>query len=192
MIGLITRTALVFLCVTCASDAVGASRPEAPAQARATEGDVLRKFQAQIDTYMELHNRLEKESRARGPADSPEQLRASQKALATKILATRKNARQGDIFFPEVRTVFRARLRRVLEGPNAAELKKSMRGPTRMLWRVHAEYPEGWPVATVPPPVLAVLPKLPEDLEFRFVGTTMILRDVHANLIVDYFAKAIR
>ncbi|HXG55419.1 MAG TPA: hypothetical protein VNJ03_08595, partial [Vicinamibacterales bacterium] len=141
MTGVILRTALVFVCVACASGAVGAGRPEAPAQSPATEGDVLKKFQARIDTYMELHNRLEKESRERGPADSPEQLRASQKALAAKILAARKNPRQGDIFFPDARTVLRARLRRVLQGPNAAELKKSMEGPTRMLFRVHAEYP---------------------------------------------------
>ena len=38
---------------------------------------------------------------------------------------------------------------------------------------------------TVPPNILAALPKLPEDLEYRFVNKHMILLDVHANLIVD-------
>ena len=38
---------------------------------------------------------------------------------------------------------------------------------------------------TVPPNILAALPKLPEDLEYRFVNRHMILLDTHAH-IVDY------
>ena len=40
--------------------------------------------------------------------------------------------------------------------------------------------------------LLANLPKLPEDLEYRIIGHTLILRDVHANIIVDYLPKAIQ
>ena len=36
------------------------------------------------------------------------------------------------------------------------------------------------------------LPKLPEDLEYRFVSRTMILLDTHANLIVDFVPNAIQ
>ena len=45
---------------------------------------------------------------------------------------------------------------------------------------------------TVPPNILAALPKLPEDLEYRFVNRTMILLDTHANLIVDFVPNAIQ
>ena len=31
----------------------------------------------------------------------------------------------------------------------------------------------------------AVLPRLPEELEYRVVGVTLVLVDVHANLVVD-------
>ena len=34
--------------------------------------------------------------------------------------------------------------------------------------------------------VLMALPTLPKELEFRFVGRDLILRDTHANLIVDF------
>ena len=51
---------------------------------------------------------------------------------------------------------------------------------------------EGAPLMTVPPNILAALPKLPEDLEFRFVNRHMILLDVHANLIVDYVLNAVQ
>ena len=44
---------------------------------------------------------------------------------------------------------------------------------------------------TMAPDILAALPKLPEDLEYRFVSKHMLLLDVHANLIVDYVLNAI-
>ena len=47
------------------------------------------------------------------------------------------------------------------------------------------------PVTTVPPQVLAALPKLPEDLEYRFIGDRLILHDIHAHTIVDLIDDAI-
>jgi hypothetical protein len=38
-------------------------------------------------------------------------------------------------------------------------------------------YPLGAPLSTVPATLLQRLPPLPEELRFRFVGTTLILRD---------------
>ena len=38
----------------------------------------------------------------------------------------------------------------------------------------------------MPPDLLAALPKLPEEFEFRFVGDRLILLDKHAHLVVDY------
>jgi hypothetical protein len=38
----------------------------------------------------------------------------------------------------------------------------------------------------VPPQVLAVLPKLPEELEYRFIGPRLILLDIHAHTVADY------
>jgi hypothetical protein len=43
----------------------------------------------------------------------------------------------------------------------------------------------------MPPQILAALPKLPEDLEYRFIGDRLILLDAHANLVVDYIDKAL-
>jgi hypothetical protein len=43
----------------------------------------------------------------------------------------------------------------------------------------------------VPPNVLQALPKLPLDIEYRFVGKHLILRDARANLIIDYMLNAI-
>ena len=42
--------------------------------------------------------------------------------------------------------------------------------PGRLQLQVNARYPESVPVSTVPPQVLQALPKLPEELEYRFIG----------------------
>ena len=47
------------------------------------------------------------------------------------------------------------------------------------------------PISTVPPDVLQTLPKLSEDMEYRFVGDNLILLDAHAHIIADYIPDAI-
>jgi hypothetical protein len=56
---------------------------------------------------------------------------------------------------------------------------------------VNARYPDSVPLTTVPPDVLQTLPKLTEDLEYRFVGDALILLDTHAHTIADYIENAI-
>lgn len=58
-------------------------------------------------------------------------------------------------------------------------------------FKVNGVYPQAQPLGTVPPNVLAVLPVLPEDIEYRFIDRHLILRDVRANLIVDYIRNTI-
>jgi hypothetical protein len=57
---------------------------------------------------------------------------------------------------------------------------------------VNQPYPEGAPLPTMPANLLANLPRLPEDLEYRIVDRHLILRDVDANIIVDFVPNAIR
>jgi hypothetical protein len=44
----------------------------------------------------------------------------------------------------------------------------------------------------MPPLLLAELPPLPEEVEYRFVGSDLILRDVQASLIVDFAPRCLR
>ena len=43
----------------------------------------------------------------------------------------------------------------------------------------------------MPPQLLSALPKLPEELEYRFIGERLILFDHHAHVIVDYVDRAL-
>ena len=63
--------------------------------------------------------------------------------------------------------------------------------PVRIPLRVNDTYPEKLPLQTTPPTLLLNLPKLPEELDYRVVGNNLVLRDVEANLIVDFIPQAI-
>ena len=160
------------------------------------DAQLLADFKSRIDNYMELHNRLEKQAPPLKETKDPAQIKASQDVLAQKIREARKDAKPGDIFTPEIRQLFRRLMYPETKGPDGAETKAAIAEEKQELKdvkiRVNAAYPDDAPLMTVPPNILAALPKLPEDLEFRFVSKHMILLDVHANLIVDYVLNAIQ
>jgi hypothetical protein len=43
----------------------------------------------------------------------------------------------------------------------------------------------------MPPDVLAALPQLPEELQYRFVGSRLILLDSKAHIVVDYVSDVL-
>jgi hypothetical protein len=155
---------------------------------------LLLHLKQRIDKYMELHNRLEKKGPALKRTDEPAKVKASQDALAGAIRAERAGAKQGDIFTPEVAQLLRRLLAPEVKGKEGAETKKTLKedAPAPMRLKVNASYPEGAALPTVPANLLATLPQLPEDLEYRIVGNDLILRDVHANVVVDFIPGIIR
>ena len=154
---------------------------------------VLQEFKERVDQYMKLHADLEKEGPPLKRTDDPSKIKASQDALATKLRAARADAKPGDIFTPAVQAEFRKLLRPEVTGPDAADTKKAIKDdqPVSVPLKVNAIYPTDQPLPTVPPKILLSLPKLPEDLEFRIIGTHLILRDVHANIIVDFMPRVL-
>jgi hypothetical protein len=57
--------------------------------------------------------------------------------------------------------------------------------PKGLVLKVNQAYPSKAPLATVPPKLLAQLPMLPEELEYRLIDRRLLLRDRDANLVVD-------
>lgn len=160
------------------------------------DAQVLQDFKARIDAYMDLHNRLEKQSPPLKETNDPGKIQQSQDALAAKLREARKDAKAGDIFTPEIRELLRRLMYPETTGREGKETKEIMKEDAppagAVTMKVNAKYPEAAPLPTVPPKMLAALPELPEDLEYRMIGRNLILRDVHANLIVDFIPNAIR
>jgi hypothetical protein len=111
-------------------------------------------------------------------------------ALAQRIRTARAKARQGDIFTPAISAEFKKALRLEM---NAHAWKVIMDdNPGEFLSQINSAYPDGKPLATMPPNILAGLPRLPADIEYRFVEHHLILLDTRAKLILDRIPYAIR
>jgi len=180
---------LALVCAMHARDGLAQERVNPTAQ-------VLQDYQKRIDEYVDLRNDLKKQAPPAKETNDPAHIRAAQDGLAKRLREARRNARAGDIFTLPVRQVFRRLMYPELKGVEGAEAKQMLKedapAPASVPLKVNAKYPEDEPLPTVPPNLLAALPKLPEGLEYRIVRRDLILRDVDANLIVDFIPNAIR
>jgi hypothetical protein len=156
---------------------------------------VMADFEARVEKYVELHKDLAKGSAKQKDDASAEQVNAQQEALASKIQAARAGARQGEIFTPEIRQVFRRLLAPELKGEDGRDAKAVLKddAPARgtVPFKVNAKYPENQPKPTMPANLLMNLPTLPEPLEYRVVGQHLLLIDTAADVIVDYALNVI-
>lgn len=159
---------------------VGPLTPE-DARALATMNDRLKE-------YLDLHTRLERSLPSLPTEATPEQIDKNQRALEKLAREARPGAKPGDIFTTEARPVIKRLLAAVFGGPDGGALKASIfdENPAGITVTVNGRYPDAVPLSSVPPQVLQTLPKLGEDMEYRFIGNRLILLDVHAHVIADF------
>ena len=150
-------------------------------------------FTARVNAYMDLHGGLESKLPKLSKEATPEEIDKHQRALGRMIADARRTARPGDVFTRDIRALFRRYLAAVFSGPDGKELKASIMdenpGPVKVT--VNQRYPDEIPLATMPPQVLRWLPKIPEELEYRFIADRLVLLDVHAHIIVDVIEHAL-
>ena len=104
----------------------------------------------------------------------------------------RTGAKPGDIFVPEVQPVFIEAVRDDFSTRTATDRKAMVEElPEQMTLTINMVYPTTLPLATFPAKLLRSLPDLPPELEYRIVGRTLILRDVKANVIVDFLRNVV-
>ena len=150
-------------------------------------------FDRRVAEYVALHRKLEAPQPVLPMSDNIGAVRAAMDALASALQKVRTNARRGDIFTPSVARVFRARIAGCLPPEEmAAILSEREEADPRVLpaLEVNARWPDGMPFDFVPPPLIAALPTLPPELEYRIIGRSLVLWDHHADLIVDILPDA--
>jgi hypothetical protein len=152
----------------------------------------LADFEERVGAYMKIHKAAESDMGRLSPTSSVQQLDAKKISLADGILAQRSKAAQGDIFTPPIAAEFRRLIAMDLKH-RPTRIKESIRSGEHVIAKVHVNgrYPEGVPLETMPPTLLASFPKLPPELDYRFIDSTLVLRDVTANLIIDLMPEAI-
>ncbi len=156
---------------------------------------VMADFKARVEQYAELHKDLAKGSARQKDDTNPERINAQKAALAAKVQAARAAAKQGDIFTPEMRPIFRRLLAPELKGEAGRDAKAVMKddapAPGTVAFKVNAKYPENQPKPTMPVNLLLNLPTLPEPLEYRLIGQHLLLLDTAADVVVDYMLNVI-
>jgi len=151
----------------------------------------LADFMQRVDVYMVLHRKVDATLQEPPRDGRPEAFIEHERTFARSIQKERPNAKAGDVFTKPMRNVVRRLLASVFRGPDGRDIKKSIldEDTAHIALQVNAQYPEGAPFSTTPLQVLQGLPKLPDGLEYRFIGDRLILLDAHARLIVDVVTK---
>jgi len=188
-------TVLAAVLLICCASAVNAQVPAAAAILDASPfriqvwGDLEPDFGSLVSSYYKLRGRLEKGLPALTVTDNPAAIAAAQLALAQKIRLARAGATEGEIFTAAISVTFKKLLiLEVDEGTWAAVMDDN---PGEFAHPINGTYPDGQPFATMPVNILAALPRLPADLEYRFTGHHLILVDARANVILDRMPCAI-
>lgn len=191
---------VVIVAVTVVACAPGQTpqTPKAPApqtQKPAVNPDAktLADFNDRVKKYLALHKKLEATLPPLPDQTDPTRIQEHQVGFAKLLAAARVGAKAGDIFTQPVRPLFRRIISNVLRGPTGKDIRAGIldENTKPVPLRVNGFYPSDVPLSTVPPRMLEALPRLPEDVEYRFVGRQLILFDNHAQIIVDYMTNAI-
>ena len=167
--------------------------PEA-APRSASEDVVIADFKERLAKYESVSDKLRGEVFPPTSEVDADEIHKRQKELARRIVAALPGWQQGNIFTPQIATIIRHRIAEALRGTDGANIRGAIfdDAPPPQKVVVMTEYPAGAPVATVPAQILELLPVLPKELEYRFVGRDLILFDVSAYLMVDVVTDAIK
>jgi hypothetical protein len=152
--------------------------------------DTVTDFTNRVNAYSDLRGRLESRLPAVTVTDDVGQIRRGRRSLAGAIRAARPGAVPGEFFTPATRAQFQLVLARMMDARMWAVIMDE--NPGAFGHDVNGAYPDGKTFSTMPALLLAELPGLPDDIQFRFVGRRLILYDVRANTIMDWMADAIR
>jgi hypothetical protein len=153
---------------------------------------VLTDFGRRVRNYLEF--RKKEAGTSPKPTNSATKLDENRKQVATGIRDARSEAKQGEIFTPEIASYFRNQIAACFAGPNGAKIRASLRDAEPIKGfkpQVNETYPPSLPRQSTPPSLLMNLPPLPKELEYRIVDHDLLLLDAETNTIVDFVSGAI-
>ena len=164
-----TRT-IRFASAVCVLAVLGTMASSARSQESFGDAAAIIQFQRSVDSYAFQHRQVQ---RRLGAA-------ADQKGMAAAMRAARPSAAGGDFFTQVIAAAFHARISTALRTQGC----KTPTGdsPSNEVPRVGAL---AISMHLVPGCLLEVLPRLPEELEYRATGVVLVLVDTHANTVVD-------
>ena len=166
------------------------------AQMPSPESSAVQAFVTAARDYAAMHRRLESNLPRLTVTADPATISRAVHDMADALRVARAGAQPGEFFTEPVAAEIRTRIAEALaanhlapDDVRAAEAAEGIE-PAFVTLKVNGEFP--WRYATtVFPCVLNALPPLPPELQYRIVGNTLVLIDVHASLIVDLLPYAL-
>jgi hypothetical protein len=146
-------------------------------------------FKQRVDDYLDLRKAVTRTYPDVTETGDPAKIYAREQALGKAIAMARANAKAGDIFGPVARHLLNV-VNEDWTSRSPAD-RKALLGeiPPGLQLKVNQPYPTSIPLVTAPPRLLARLPMIPEELEYRLVDRRLLLRDRDANLIIDVLVE---
>ncbi len=153
-----------------------------------SEAAAVKQFDGRVKQYAELHKQLEGNMDALGQNATPEEIDQHRTQLRAAIKTARVGAKRGDLFTPGMETIVRRMSNARVNGSDDKENKETIMDENVKMpdIAVNEHYPDGVPVTTMPAQLLETLPRLPEYMEYHFVGKKLVLVDAAAGLVVDF------
>jgi hypothetical protein len=164
-----------------------AENPDANPQAVA-----LAEFQKRLQGYVDLRAQLAQKLKPLSPTADSAELAARQDTLAAALRETRKSAKPGDMIptrvAGQIRNIVGDDFRRRNPDARRAIFEEV---PEAGRPGINKTMPDTAALATVPPLLLSQLPRLPDNLQYRFIGRHIVLLDGDTRLIIDYILNVV-
>jgi hypothetical protein len=172
-----------------------AAAAQAPVRTRPpvnTQAAGLQDFEARLEGYLKLRASLLQNMKPLATTPIATELSARQTAIATALKKARAAAMPGDLVPAAVAAQIAATIREDFTRRSAADERATFSEVPAVLRPViNQTYPADAALPTVPPLLLMNLPRLPDNLQYRFYGRHLLLLDGDAHVIVDYIADAL-
>jgi hypothetical protein len=173
---------------------VALSAERARAQYAVFDADAaMRQFQERVDSYAALHRRLAPPPAAISSTDPITKL-LSRNYLAAALRGARRYAQQGDIFTPEVATLFRWALADSIGEQDGEAFLIGLSAGQPVPRGMHPDVNEPYtmtPLYRIPQEVRLGLPPLPAELDYRIAARDLVLWDIYAGVVVDFIPDAL-
>jgi hypothetical protein len=173
----------------------GADQGTATRQAQSPNANpqaiALVEFEKRLQGYIDLRAQLAGKLKPLSPTADSAELAARQDTLAAAIRQARKTAKPGDMVPTAVADQIRRTVTDDLRRRNAESKRAVIEEVPAVRPAINKAVPDTAALATVPPLLLNNLPKLPDNLQYRFLGRHMVLLDGDTRLIIDYILNVL-
>jgi hypothetical protein len=199
---MLSRSLIVVLAAAVVSAACTACSPSlppttVPAQPNAAYEPFKTALQAYVDQTQPFRKEAAQEAekvpgKAAPTGGAEESLRARQNSLADALRTRlRPNAKQGELFTPPIASAIQKEIKAMFDSPQrdllVDELAEQMSTPANS---PKPTINQRLVAPRVPPRLIDVLPPLPKQLEYDFTDRSLVLRDIDADLVVDFVSEA--